>query len=302
MPGSMWRELETEPGTCPWSLGWGNRSGNRRKHEGPRTYRQEKPPRQFPTLLTLRRYRNGKLLIKPSTTAIKEFRKRLAREFRTLRGANTAAVLARIVPIVRGWVAYYRTVVSSKVFAALGNYLWKLTYKWACWTHSNKPKRWIVQRYYGKFDKFRADRWVFGDRDTGAYLPNPAWTDIVRHTLVKGRASVDDPDLTRYWAQRRGKVRPPLDSYTTRLLSRQDRRCTLCGDDLLTVEDPPADHLVHHDQPGMSRDRRTHLVHAHCSQKSILSGRSRHRAVAAEARTALAACLGRMRGNALVRS
>jgi RNA-directed DNA polymerase len=234
----------------------------------------------------LRRYRNGKLLIKPSKTAIKEFRKRLAREFRTLRGTNVAAVLVRIVPIVRGWVAYYRTAVSSKVFAALGNYLWKLTYKWACWTHSNKPKRWIVQRYYGKFDKFRADRWVFGDRDTGAYLPNPAWTDIVRHTLVKGRASVDDPDLTRYWAQRRRKVKPPLDSYTMRLLSKQDGRCTLCGQDLLTFEDPPqtpqgwewwylwvtkkaiaADYLVHHDQPDTSRDRRTHLVHDHCHRR-----------------------------------
>ena len=64
----------------------------------------------------LRRYPNGKLLIKPSVTAIKRFRKRLAREFRALRGANIAAVLAKITPIVRGWVAYYRTVVSSRVF------------------------------------------------------------------------------------------------------------------------------------------------------------------------------------------
>jgi RNA-directed DNA polymerase len=55
-----------------------------------------------------RRYPNGKLLIKPSAMAIKRFRARLAREFRALRGANIAAVLARIVPIVRGWVAYYR--------------------------------------------------------------------------------------------------------------------------------------------------------------------------------------------------
>jgi RNA-directed DNA polymerase len=61
----------------------------------------------------LRRYPNGKLLIKPSVTAIKRFRKRLAREFRALRGANVAAVLAKITPITRGWVAYYRTVVSQ---------------------------------------------------------------------------------------------------------------------------------------------------------------------------------------------
>ena len=231
----------------------------------------------------LRRYPNGKLLIKPGVMAIKRFRDRLAKEFRALRGANVAAVLAKIVPITRGWVAYYRTVVSSRVFRALDDYLWKLTYKWACWSHSNKPKGWIVGRYFRKFEKFRNDRWVFGDKDTGAYLPRLAWTDIVRHTLVKGGASPDDPALAGYWAQRRQKVKPPLDSYTVRLLSRQDRRCSLCGENLLTPDQPPqspqgwehwflritkkaikADYLVHHDTPSAARSNRTHLVHATC--------------------------------------
>jgi RNA-directed DNA polymerase len=233
----------------------------------------------------LRRYPNGKLLIKPSVPAIKRFRKRLAKEFHALRGANVAAVLAKINPIVRGWVAYYRTVVSSRVFHALTDYLWKLAYKWACWSHPNKPKRWITQRYFGKFNKFRNDRWVFGDRDTGAYLPKPAWTDITRHTLVKGRASPDDPDLAEYWVQRRRKVTPPLDAYTVRLLSKQDGRCTLCGENLLIPDQPPqspegwewwflwvtkkaikADYLVHHTAPNTPREDRTHLVHATCSR------------------------------------
>ena len=103
----------------------------------------------------LRRYPNGKLLIKPGATAIKRFRDRLAKEFRSLRGTNAAAVLAKIAPIARGWVAYYRTVVSARVFAALTDYLWKLTYKWACWSHPNKPRHWIIGRYFGKFSKFR---------------------------------------------------------------------------------------------------------------------------------------------------
>src|SRR6266496_2453069 len=64
----------------------------------------------------LRCYPNGKLLIKPSATAIKRLRERLAKEFRALRGANVAAVLAKIVPITRGWSAYYKTVVSARVF------------------------------------------------------------------------------------------------------------------------------------------------------------------------------------------
>ncbi len=43
------RGLETERRTWPRSLGWHNRPGNRR-NKGPRPYRQEKPPRQPPTL------------------------------------------------------------------------------------------------------------------------------------------------------------------------------------------------------------------------------------------------------------
>ena len=87
---------------------------------------------------------------------------------------------------------------------------------------TNKPKRWIVGRYFGKFNKFRNDRWVFGDRDSGAYLVKFSWTGIRRHVPVKGAASPDDPALAGYWAERRKKVKPPLDSYTLRLLTRQD--------------------------------------------------------------------------------
>ena len=73
----------------------------------------------------VRRYRNGKLL-KPSPAAIKRLRTRLADEMRALRGSNAAAVIAALTPIIRGWAAYYRGVVSSKVFNQLDNYEWKL--------------------------------------------------------------------------------------------------------------------------------------------------------------------------------
>jgi RNA-directed DNA polymerase len=65
---------------------------------------------------------------------------------RALRGANTPAVLRRLNPIIRGWAAYYRTVVSSKIFHALDAYMWKLLYKWAKHGHPNKPRSWTVSR------------------------------------------------------------------------------------------------------------------------------------------------------------
>jgi hypothetical protein len=79
--------------------------------------------------------------------------------------------------------------------SALDQYLWHLTYRWARRSHQNKSRGWVATRYFGRFNKFRSDRWVFGDRDSGAYLIKFSWTDIVRHTLVQGGASPDDPAL-----------------------------------------------------------------------------------------------------------
>ncbi|HEY5248262.1 MAG TPA: group II intron reverse transcriptase/maturase [Dermatophilaceae bacterium] len=182
----------------------------------------------------------GKLLIKPSKAALRRIRERLRTEMRALQGANAAAVLGRLNPIIRGWAAYYRTVVSSQVFNALDNYLWRLTYKWATFGHPNKSKRWITNRYFGAFNRSRHDRWVFGDRVSGAYLAKFAWTSIVRHRMVKGGSSPDDPALAQYWADRRRRgVPPPMDQTSQRLLKAQAGRCPCCGDLLLHAEHPP---------------------------------------------------------------
>ena len=185
-----------------------------------------------------RRYR-GKLLIKPSKAAIKRIRARLSAEMKALRGANAEAVLQQFNPIIRGWTAYYRIVVSSKAFDALDDHMWKLTYKWAKFRHPHKPKRWIVRRYFGMFHPARRDQWVFGDRDTGAYLLKFAWAKIVRHTMVKGWASPDDPALAEYWAWRRGRKQPPLDRGRWRALIAQHGRCPLCGGLLLHADCEP---------------------------------------------------------------
>ncbi len=240
----------------------------------------------------VRRY-NRKLLIKPSEAAVKRLRERLAAEMRRLRGSNAAAVISALAPINRGWAAYYRTVVSSKVFSSLDNYMWRLLYKWAKWRHQNKPRSWVAGRYFGKFNKFRNDNWVFGDRDSGACLARFSWTGIERHVMVKGAASPDDPARADYRAQRRKKAKPPLDRYTLSLLTRQDGCCPLCGDHLLSAEQPPqspsewerwwqhvarravaASYLVHHGRPGPPNGDRTRLVHASC-QRGLLARQRR---------------------------
>ncbi len=186
----------------------------------------------------VRRYQD-KLLIKPSKAAMQRHRKRLAAEMSALHGSNAEAVIMRLNPIIRGWSAYYRSVVSSEAFAKLDNYLWTLTYKWATRSHPNKSRHWVVNRYFGPFNKSRQDRWVFGVRDSGAYLLKFAWTNIIRHQLVPGTASPDDPALVEYWAKRRERRTPPLDGVSLRLLKTQHGRCPLCGALLLLADHEP---------------------------------------------------------------
>ena len=227
----------------------------------------------------VRRHRD-KLLIKPSKAAVRRIRERLRTELRSLRGSNARAVIKRLNPIIRGWAAYYRGVVSSNVFSTLDDYMWRLTLKWALFTHPNKPKSWTIPRYFGQFNKTRRDRWVFGDRDSGAYMQKFAWTRIVRHYMVKSGASPDDPALADYWAERRRKA-PPLtiNKANLWLFEAQHGRCRICGGWLLSVDDQPQSPReweqwlltarttitqIAAREPGTSDETEPRLTHAHC--------------------------------------
>jgi RNA-directed DNA polymerase len=107
------------------------------------------------------------------------------------RGPAAAALLENLA--ITGWAAYYGIGASKRAFVALDAYMWKLAWKWARLSHPNKPRRWIVTRYFGMFNPARQDKRVFGSRQTGFYLRKFAWTKIVRHRMVAGRASPDDP-------------------------------------------------------------------------------------------------------------
>jgi group II intron reverse transcriptase/maturase len=97
----------------------------------------------------VRRY-GTKPLIKPSKAAQRRIRERLRTELRSMRGTNAPTVIKKLNPIIRGWAVYYRTQVSVDVFDALDQYLWELTFKWARFSHANKPTRWVVARYWGR--------------------------------------------------------------------------------------------------------------------------------------------------------
>ncbi|MGH3897490.1 MAG: group II intron reverse transcriptase/maturase [Pseudonocardiaceae bacterium] len=233
---------------------------------------------------TIRRYR-GKALTTPSKAAMRRIRERLSREMRSLRGANAQAVSAELNPIIKGWVAYYRMGVSKRAFSSLDDHMWRLTYKWAKFSHPNKSKRWVCSRYFGRLNPSRQDNWVFGDRTSGFYLRKFAWTRIVRHRVVAGTASPDDPTLADYWAQRRRRGKPPLGIDFLPLLRKQNGRCPLCGGLLLYADDEPQSpeewqrwltitrkairkHAIATTAGHKPNETTPCLVHAHCQRRT----------------------------------
>ncbi|GLY99816.1 group II intron reverse transcriptase/maturase [Actinoplanes sp. NBRC 103695] len=237
----------------------------------------------------VRLYKESKVLIKPSPAAVTRFRRRLRTELRNLRGTSADELITKLNPILRGWAAYYRNGVSKRTFNAIDDYLWWATYRWACYRHPNKPKKWITKRYFGSFGLSRRVNWVFGDQVTGRYLIKVVWTPIVRHVMVQGNASPDDPAQADYWARRRKKGTLPLSRDYLRMLQHQRGRCPLCNGYLLLSDTEPqhpdewaqwiagvnravrASAITHRAKPSAGHDRRApnrELIHARCARRS----------------------------------
>ncbi|MFD8006063.1 group II intron maturase-specific domain-containing protein [Streptomyces mirabilis] len=153
--------------------------------------------------------------------------------------SSITAVISKLNPVIRGGAAYYRNAVSRRTFKALDNWMWRLTYQWAVRSHPNKSKHWVVNRHFGAFNPSREDCWVFGVRESGRYLQKFSWTKTVRHQIVPGRDSPDDPALAYYWSRQRRRQLPALDRTTLCLLTTQRWRCPICTGLLLHGEHEP---------------------------------------------------------------
>jgi RNA-directed DNA polymerase len=118
----------------------------------------------------VRHYRNArtsrtgyKLLIRPSKKSVNGVREDLREAWRGLKGQSVSAVLWRLNPIVRGWANYFRVGVASETFGKLDRWMHHRATRYVRSTHPCKPWRWARDRYWGKLNPERDDRWVFGN-------------------------------------------------------------------------------------------------------------------------------------------
>src|SRR6266516_4384067 len=207
-----------------------------------------------------------KLLIKPSKEAVQDVQKKLKDQWNKAQGTSVQSVLAKLNPIIRGWANYFRTAVAKEIFNSLDRWMFYKADRHARRKHPKKSKDWRHQRYWGRFHLDRTDPWVFGDKQTGAYLLKFSWFPVERHTLVKGRSSPDDPRLKDYWMKRQAAKAGDLTFSKQKLAKRQKGRCLECGESLFNEEEVQIHHRLARSKGGKDSYSNLALVHLLCHQ------------------------------------
>jgi len=156
----------------------------------------------------VRKYPNGKLLIKPSKKNIKTFLGGIRRTIKAALGKSAADLIDWLNPKTRGWTNYHRHVVSKRVFQRVDHAIFTSLWQWARRRHQNKPSRWIKRKYFGQHG---GRNWAFfGESRDNEGRPRKvrlflaSSIPIQRHVKVKSEANPYDPSCAMYFAKREG--------------------------------------------------------------------------------------------------
>jgi RNA-directed DNA polymerase len=155
----------------------------------------------------LRKYR-GKLLVKPSRKNTKAFLTKVRGLIEDSKTVTQADLIARLNPVIRGWVNYHRHCVASHAFRRVDFEIWRKLWRWCCRRHPTKNAYWVKDRY---FHAMRRRKWTFAAFTGAPKAPDrPAYTKLVyadetrirRHLKIKGAANPFDPQWRSYFRQR----------------------------------------------------------------------------------------------------
>lgn len=160
---------------------------------------------------SIRKYKNGKLLIKPSKENIKRFLREIKELIRKSAALPADKLIHALNEKLTGWTNYYRSVVSSEIFSRIDHELFMSLKRWSFKRHARKGIRWCVKHYW---KSHKGDNWRFycmtkdkeGNKKT-LLLKRAKDTKICRHVKIKASANPFDPSYKDYFVKRDSKER-----------------------------------------------------------------------------------------------
>ena len=222
----------------------------------------------------VRRYPNGKLLIKPSKKNLKTFLDGIRQTIRNARGMSAADLIDLLNPKIRGWANYHRHVVSSRIFSSVDRSIFYNLWQWARGRHQKKTSHWLKKKYFEK--RGTRDWCFFGETcdDQGqlhkAWLYHARSIPIRRHVKVKGEANPYDPAFETYFEEREGShMRETFrGTRTLRYIWNEQRGlCTVCKLPITRTTGWRLHHCVPLVQGGSKSAENRVLLHPECHDK-----------------------------------
>jgi RNA-directed DNA polymerase len=218
----------------------------------------------------IRKYPNGKLLIKPSEKSIKSLAEKTGEIIRNNRQTKTANLLKQLNPVIRGWVNYHKHVVAKKVFQRVDTFIFKQLWHWAKRRHPRKTSRWVKENYFKTVGR---NQWVFtgiDDHGNPIRLFKAGLVPITRHVKIQGKANPYDPEWENYFEQRylqRWKTQKKGKSKLRSLWKQQGGNCPMCSQRFNGETSIHTHHIVERCKGGGDHLENLVLLHPNCHRQ-----------------------------------
>jgi len=156
--------------------------------------------------LNIRKYNNGKLLIKPAKKSVKSLLDKVREIVHSNLTSKTEHLISQLNPVLRGWTNYFRHYVSKETFSYIDHQLFLILGRWIKRRHPNKSWKWRFHRYYRTIGM---NHWCFFARIRNSFgelafveLIQVATTPIRRHIKIRSIATPYDPSFKEYFLRR----------------------------------------------------------------------------------------------------
>jgi RNA-directed DNA polymerase len=223
----------------------------------------------------IRRYANGKILIKPSKRNIQTFLAEIQETIDNSGSMTTGDMIWRLNQQIKGWTMYHRFAVSGRTFAAVDHRIFWMLVRWCRKRHHNKGWKWIKKKY---FQRVCNDSWVFHGvmrNSKGEGIPiqlmKAGHVRIYRWKKIQMDVNPYDPKWELYLEEReswkwthtlakRGRI-----DYLWR---EQGGRCVACGHRLRFEGEPwHVHHRIWRCRGGEDVYDNMELLHANCHRQ-----------------------------------
>jgi RNA-directed DNA polymerase len=224
---------------------------------------------------TVRRFSDGKVLVKPSKKSVQAFLAGVREVIQRQGGHGTVGELIQALnQKIKGWAMYHRHACSKRTFGYVDTRIFGMLWRWCRRRHRQKPRKWIKEKY---FKRLGGRDWVFTgtirDGEGKTYpicLLEAGRVTIRRHVKVRGDANPYDPAWEQYFEERLFRRMQATLAGRTQikyLWRQQGGRCGGCGQLLLEEEEWQIHHRVRRVDGGDDGLDNLELLHANCHRQ-----------------------------------